>query len=170
VVIESVGVKEAGCFVRNAEENLKNNGNNMENMENFLENLMPHYANLATYEMSPYAPFRKYLNQHIQFRISESRVKVIKKIDHLLKGVVIDYNGEYLDDEEIDDKFELLIKNLKISESLKSYMGDNIGKYYDIYFDVYVKLRPKGNQGTAGCGDLKAMYSGTSGGHCIRLW
>jgi len=142
----------------------------MENMENYLDDLLPSYAKLATYNISEHSPFRKYPNFCVQFKISESYDGIKKKIDHLLKGVIIDYNGEYLENEEICEKFEILIKNLKISESLASWMGDNIGKYYDIYFDVYIKIRPKGDQGTSGGGDMESMYSGTSVTNCIRLW
>lgn len=55
----------------------------MENMKNYLNDLLPSYAKLTTYNISEHSPFRKYSNFRVQFKIFIKNLKISESGDDL---------------------------------------------------------------------------------------
>lgn len=153
--------------------------------DNYFSELMPNYAKSVTYKFAS-----NYYTDQMHFTRSESDDKIKQKFNHVLKGIVMKSEGEYLSEEEIARDYEICVRDVtsqktpwgwcgidpKDKEAMEKFNEKNrkspTNKHYIIYFEVFIKYKSHGAQGTSGGGDMDAMFRATSAdpNDCVRLW
>jgi len=117
--------------------------------ENFFEEIIPKYARICGETEFPQSGF---YNEGFKFTQAESDEKIRQKFNHLLKGVVMKRFNEYYDDNEIEEKFIVLLKNTTTSraywcwcglspdsEEEKNFIPDPNNTHFNVYYQVSIE-------------------------------
>jgi hypothetical protein len=118
--------------------------------ENFFEELVPKYAKICGDDF----PKSGYYKEGIQFTQAESDEKIKQKFNHNLKSIVMKRFGQYYDENEIEQNFDVLLKNTTPhryhwswcgikpdTEEFKKFVPEPNNVHFNVNFEISIETK-----------------------------